>query len=70
MVRRADGRSIYATRDLGAIELRGEIFQPTDVIYVVGQEQQTHFDRLFRAAYAIGAAAPEQRRDGASCSST
>jgi arginyl-tRNA synthetase len=56
VVRRADGRSIYATRDLGAIKLRRELFSPTDLIYVVGQEQQVHFDRLFRAAYAIGLA--------------
>lgn len=62
VVRRADGRSIYATRDLGAIELRGEIFAPTDSIYVVGQEQQVHFDRLFRAAYAVALVTPERLR--------
>jgi arginyl-tRNA synthetase len=62
VVRRADGRSIYATCDLGAIKLRGDIFRPIDVIYVVGQEQQVHFDRLFRAAYAVGAASPEKTR--------
>lgn len=62
VVRRADGRSIYATRDLGAIKLRCEIFDPTDIIYVVGQEQQVHFDRLFRAAYEVGLASPERLR--------
>ena len=59
VVRRADGRSIYATRDLGAIALRGEIFHPTDIVYVVGQEQRVHFERLFQAARAIGVAGPE-----------
>ncbi len=54
VVRRADGRSIYATRDLGAIAIRKELFRPTDLIYVVGQEQRVHFDRLFRAAERIG----------------
>jgi arginyl-tRNA synthetase len=29
---------------------------------VVGQEQQVHFDRLFRAAYAIGLASPSRLR--------
>jgi arginyl-tRNA synthetase len=62
VVRRADGRSIYATRDLGAIAVRREIFDPTDSIYVVGQEQQVHFDRLFRAAYITGLAEPSAMR--------
>lgn len=62
VVRRADGASIYATRDLGAIKLRREMFDPTDIVYVVGQEQQVHFDRLFRAAYGIGLASPSVLR--------
>jgi len=54
VVRRSDGRSIYATRDLGAIKLRREIFNPTDINYVVGQEQRVHFSRLFEAADVLG----------------
>ena len=54
VVRRSDGRSIYATRDLGAIKLRRDIFDPSDIIYVVGQEQRVHFSRLFQAAEALG----------------
>jgi arginyl-tRNA synthetase len=56
VVRRADGRSIYATRDLGAIRVRRELLDPTDLSYVVGQEQRVHFDRLFKAAEALGLA--------------
>jgi arginyl-tRNA synthetase len=56
VVRRSDGRSIYATRDIGAIKLRREIFDPTDVNYVVGQEQRIHFARLFQAARVLGLA--------------
>jgi arginyl-tRNA synthetase len=56
VVRRADGRSIYATRDLGAIRVRRQLFDPTDFSYVVGQEQRVHFDRLFKAAAALGLA--------------
>jgi arginyl-tRNA synthetase len=62
IVRRADGRSIYATRDLGAIRLRRELFNPTDMAYVVGQEQRVHFSRLFKAAYALGIATPDSLR--------
>jgi arginyl-tRNA synthetase len=62
VVRRADGLSIYSTRDLGAIRLRGELFHPTDLDYVVGQEQRVHFSRLFKAAYRIGIATPEKVR--------
>jgi arginyl-tRNA synthetase len=56
VVRRSDGRSIYATRDIGAIKLRREIFDPTDLNYVVGQEQRVHFARLFQAARVLGLA--------------
>ncbi|MGH3905087.1 MAG: arginine--tRNA ligase, partial [Pseudonocardiaceae bacterium] len=56
VVRRSDGRSIYSTRDIGAIELRREIFDPTDINYVVGQEQRVHFARLFQAARVLGLA--------------
>ncbi len=62
VVRRADGLSIYATRDLGAIALRREIFDPTDMTYVVGQEQRVHFSRLFKSAYKVGIATPDDVR--------
>ncbi len=54
VVVRADGRSIYATRDIGAVQIRTDLFKATDLVYVVGQEQRVHFDRLFRAAGRIG----------------
>jgi arginyl-tRNA synthetase len=62
VVRRSDGRSIYATRDVGAIKLRGDIFDPTHVTYVVGQEQRVHFARLFAAARVLGLATAERPR--------
>ena len=58
VVRRGDGRSIYATRDLAAVALRQKLFEPTSFIYVVGQEQKTHFERLFAASYQLGLADP------------
>lgn len=62
VARRSDGRSIYATRDLGAIKVRREIFDPTDINYVVGQEQRVHFSRLFQAADVLGLAGPDEVR--------
>ena len=51
---RSDGRSIYATRDVGAIARRNAFFAPDKVVYVVGQEQRSHFKRLFEAADQLG----------------
>jgi arginyl-tRNA synthetase len=59
---RSDGRSIYATRDIGAIAVRREIFDPTDINYVVGQEQRVHFARLFQAAEVLGLLTPDEVR--------
>jgi arginyl-tRNA synthetase len=58
VVRRRDGRSIYSTRDLAAVVVRGELFHPTCYIYVVGQEQKSHFARLFATSYQLGLADP------------
>ena len=58
VVRRGDGRSIYATRDLAAVALRQTLFDPTSFIYVVGQEQKTHFERLFAASRQLGLVDP------------
>ena len=62
VARRSDGSSIYATRDLGAIKLRREIFDPTDMNYVTGQEQRVHFSRLFQAAEVLGLVRPDEIR--------
>lgn len=43
---RGDGTSVYMTQDLGTAQLRYEEFQPQNMIYVVGNEQNYHFDVL------------------------
>ena len=43
---RADGTSVYMTQDLGTAQLRQLDFHPTEMIYVVGNEQIYHFDVL------------------------
>ncbi len=43
---RADGTSVYMTQDIGTARLRYEDFCPERMIYVVGNEQNYHFDVL------------------------
>jgi len=43
---RADGTSVYMTQDLGTAQLRFDDFKAEKMIYVVGNEQNYHFDVL------------------------
>ncbi|MCF8304317.1 MAG: arginine--tRNA ligase [Bacteroidales bacterium] len=43
---RKDGTSVYMTQDLGTAQLRHDDFHPENMIYVVGNEQNYHFDVL------------------------
>lgn len=43
---RGDGTSVYITQDLGTAQLRYDEFNPDKLIYVVGNEQNYHFDVL------------------------
>lgn len=43
---RSDGTSVYMTQDLGTAQLRYNEYQPGEMIYVVGNEQNYHFDVL------------------------
>jgi arginyl-tRNA synthetase len=43
---RNDGTSVYMTQDLGTAQLRAEDFEPEKLVYVVGNEQNYHFDVL------------------------
>lgn len=43
---RKDGTSVYMTQDLGTAQLRYEEYKPQKMIYVVGNEQNYHFDVL------------------------
>jgi arginyl-tRNA synthetase len=46
LLRRSDGTSVYMTQDLGTAQLRYDDFHPSRMIYVVGNEQNYHFDVL------------------------
>lgn len=47
VVLKADGNTIYATRDLAALLFRINEFNPSKIVYIVGKEQSDHFNNLF-----------------------
>lgn len=49
-----DGASLYITRDLGTLKLRLKQFKPQSILYVVGSEQNLHFQQLFALAKKLG----------------
>ena len=51
---RSDGTSVYMTQDLGTAELRHNEFLPSNLIYVVGNEQNYHFDVLKKILVKTG----------------
>ncbi len=54
MIRKSDGATLYATRDLATIKYRREKFKPWKIIYEVGADQTLHFKQLFWAAELLG----------------
>ena len=51
---RADGTSVYMTQDLGTAQLRYDDYQPSKLVYVVGNEQIYHFDVLKKILKKLG----------------
>ncbi|MCQ2380008.1 MAG: arginine--tRNA ligase, partial [Victivallaceae bacterium] len=69
VVLRGDGTSVYITQDMGTTLLKHDDYSPDTMIWVVGDEQNLHFqmlfsiikrlgydwaDRLFRRSYGMG----------------
>jgi arginyl-tRNA synthetase len=54
MLRKSDGATLYATRDLAAARDRFARFDFARSLYVVGVEQRQHFQLLVRALSAMG----------------
>jgi arginyl-tRNA synthetase len=54
LVRRGDGTSVYITQDLGTADLKYKDFQIDKSVYVVGNEQDYHFDVLFKIMKKLG----------------
>ena len=54
LIQKADGASLYLTRDIAALKYRIKEYRPEKIIYVVGNEQSLHFQQLFAVAKIIG----------------
>lgn len=54
LVLRADGTSVYITQDLGTADLRFTDFAAQKSVYVVGNEQDYHFNVLFLILKKLG----------------
>lgn len=54
LLRKKDGASLYATRDLAALLYRERRWAPEKILYVVGEEQRLYFNQLFETANLLG----------------
>lgn len=60
IVKKSDGASIYATRDLAAAIYRHEVQKANMILYVVGVEQILHFKQVFGVLKKLGYTWAEQ----------
>ena len=51
---RSDGTSVYITQDIGTAIFRFEEFHPSEMLYVVGNEQEYHFNVLKLVMKSLG----------------
>lgn len=54
LVLRGDGTSVYITQDMGTADLKYDDFGINKSVYVVGNEQDYHFDVLFKIMRKLG----------------
>lgn len=54
LVLKADGTTLYATKDLALARIKFEQFQIDESIYVVGAEQTLHFQQVFKTLELLG----------------
>ena len=54
LIKKSDGASLYATRDLTAALYRHEHYQFEKALYVVGHEQSLHFKQVFLVLKKMG----------------
>jgi arginyl-tRNA synthetase len=54
LLRKSDGATLYATRDVAAAEARWEKYHFTKMIYVVGADQKLHFRQIFKVLELMG----------------
>lgn len=54
LIRKSDGSTLYATRDIATAEYRMATFEPDRLVYVVGGEQKLHFRQVFKVLELMG----------------
>ncbi len=54
LLRKQDGTTLYATRDVAAAEYRWNTYHPTRSLYVVDRGQSLHFRQLFKLLKVAG----------------
>ncbi len=54
IIKKSDGATIYATRDLAAAEYRNKTYDFYKNIYVVGSDQILHFKQIFKTLELMG----------------
>lgn len=54
IIKKSDGATIYATRDLAAAKYRKDTYDFCKNIYVVGKEQKLHFQQIFKTLKLAG----------------
>ncbi len=54
LIEKADGASLYLSRDIANIRYRLKKYKPAKILYVVGNEQSLHFEQLFALAKMLG----------------
>ncbi|MFH2056803.1 MAG: arginine--tRNA ligase [bacterium] len=54
LMRKSDGATLYATRDLAALLYRKATFDFDRILYIVGSAQELHFRQFFKVAELMG----------------
>ncbi len=54
LLRKADGATLYMTRDVAAARYRYHTYSPDQIIYVVASSQSLHFQQLFTVLKMLG----------------
>jgi len=54
IIKKSDGSSLYATRDLASAMYRHEVLKGQHILYVVGVDQNLHFKQVFRVLERMG----------------
>lgn len=54
LITKHDGSTLYLTRDLATVRYRVDRWHPQAIVYVVGAEQQNHFQQLFEIVRMLG----------------